>query len=215
MKKKIVGTVGVIFLVVMVGLTVWSRGIYQNSLPLVRLDLPRTGVLSFHYTAYGKVRATENGLWTDVLIPSEEITADFPFYRGDTVELTFPNEINSKTQGYIEAIDNAEEGIHVEVSFSRSSVQDGDSVTVELHKRSQEMENVLPSTAVHLDDSPYLWLVQEQQGPWGTEYIAVKKYIVLLADDGEKAAIAVAVDKPVVVASSEPLTEGQPIRFYP
>ena len=51
MKKKIVGTVGVIFLVVMVGLTVWSRGIYQNSLPLVRQELPRTGVLTFHYTA--------------------------------------------------------------------------------------------------------------------------------------------------------------------
>lgn len=215
MKKKILIAVGVLFLAVMAGLTVWSRSIYQNSLPLVRLEIPRTGSLHFQYDVYGTAREAEDGLRVQIELPAGETAGDFPFYRGDAAQLSFPNEANSSTQGRIEDVSYAEDGIRVDISFSRAAVQAGDSVAVTLQKQSRETEGLLPSAAVQADSDPYLWLVDEVRGPWGPEYVLVKKYVSVLADDGERVMLASSVDKPVVVAASAPLSDGQAVRFYP
>lgn len=216
MIKKITIMIGIAFLAAMVGFTVWSRSIYQNGLPVVKLDLPQADSFTFSFKGYGAAAVGGADGEVKIHIPKEEIKGDFPFYRDDSVDLTFPNERNAtKQQGKIRSITDTKDGVDVLVGFSPQNTQNGDSVVVEMKKQSKELSNVLPQAALYSDPAPYVWLVKETKGAWGPEYVAEKAYVSVLLDDGEKFATGSAVDKPVVVDASAPLQEGQAVRFYP
>lgn len=217
MKKKLIIAIGAVFLAVMAGLTIYSRTSYQNSLPLVTLDIPRTASLLFHFQATSTAQLLDEDTCTvDIHIPSEDLLGDFLFYRGDSAELTFPNVAGLSETGNIKQITYKEDGVDVRVTFPvHDGVLGGDSVVVTLKKTSRELDNVLPASVLRNDGSDYVWLVKEAQGPWGTEYVVTKKYVGLLASNGEQAALSTGISLPVVLTTDKPLTEGQAVRFYP
>ena len=217
MRKKIVIAIGVVFLAVMAGLTLYSRTVYQRNLPLVTLDIPRTASLSFCFQGTGTAQMSDGNTCTvNIHIPSETLLGDFLFYRGDGAELTFPNVAGLSETGKIEQITYKEDGVEIRITFpAQDNVLEGDSVVVTLKKRSRELNNVLPITALCSDGADYIWMVEETQGPWGTEYVVTKKYVSLLASDGEQVALSTVISLPVVLTTDKPLIEGQPVRFYP
>ncbi|MDR1131899.1 MAG: hypothetical protein LBL15_05730 [Oscillospiraceae bacterium] len=222
MKRKITLTVGAVFLVGMAVFTVIARNNYRTGLPVVELGLPFADKFIYDFKEYGAAHitdASEGGAYTvTVHISNDSLAGDFPFYRGDAVDLTFPNEQNSTPQqGIVQNLIYTADGIDVVVEFSNEGVQEGDGVIVAMHKKSGEYSPCLPRSAVHYDaeNLPYVYLVAESPGPWGREYTVARRQVSVLLDDGDKVALAGALDKPVVLSSSAPLQDGQSVRFYP
>lgn len=216
MGKKIAVWVGAVFFVFMAALTVWARISYQNSLPIVGMDVPRAGALSFQYTAFGTARSADRGFTVKVEFPAESVQGEFPFYRDDTVTLTFPNLSGAAADGVIERVDRTDAEISVTVFFSQAETLAGDSVQVDLSKQSRQLDSLLPAAALYQDNvGSFIWLVDEAQGAWGKEYVVEKKYVSVQMSDGTNFFLTSAVDKPVVVSTTRPLFDGQAVRFYP
>lgn len=213
MKKKIVLTVGVLFLAAMAAVTLAARNRYQLSLPLVAIDIPRSASVLVCHEAGGLVETGENGVCeTTITVALESWRGAFPFFRGDEVTVGLPY---GWTQGEIDRFMMTESAIEVTVRFPADGVEPGDSVVVTMEKQTREVPAVLPLAALQSDGSFFVWLVEETPGPWGDEYTVRKEYVEIWYLGVEQVALKEPISLPVVLSADGYLTEGQAVRFYP
>ena len=91
----------------------------------------------------------------------------------------------------------------------------GETARLILEKESPETPAVLPLDALQNDGRPYVWLVEEVPGPWGSEYMVKKEYVDVWYLGVRQVALSSEIGLPVVRSAERPLTDGQTVRFDP
>lgn len=225
MKKKITIGVLVLFFIVIIGVTIWSRTSYQKSLPQVTLVLPVKDSFTFHYTKYGEasIYALADERFTHqvvVEITKGELTSEFLWSRDEAVTISFSAEKQGSGEMTATIVDVKENEVSysVVVGFNRSDTIVGDSVVVEFLKSTNEVDQVVPIQTIYdLDsDFPYVLVVKEVKGPWGKEYVVNKENVAVIMQDYSKAYITgYRGQYPIILSTDSFLMEGMKVRFYP
>ncbi|MBB6670086.1 efflux RND transporter periplasmic adaptor subunit [Cohnella nanjingensis] len=109
------------------------------------------------------------------------------------------------------------EMVQVQVSMHDKSLRAGNRVQVELTQSAGGDTFVLSRKAVHQDRNGfYVFTAQSRPGPLGNQFYASKNYVTVIGEDDQRTAIAQELwneDAEIIVESSEPLMDGQRIRF--
>lgn len=111
----------------------------------------------------------------------------------------------------------ADNGMILHVRLQDKSLRAGARVQVQMTQRNDGHSFVLSSKAVHQDRNGfYVFTVQSKPGQLGNHFFAVKNIVTVTGKDDLRTAIASEFwdeDVSVIVESSEPLEDGQRIRF--
>jgi hypothetical protein len=224
--RRIYLILGILFVVLVAGCTIYSRTVYQYSLPRVELGVSRNGTFSYareEKTTVDVGNAAPEGYayGVTVTMPLETLnTKNFYMYEGDKVEVEFPSMSRSRLEGTVTSIHYEEEAVIMQVGFNTErELAQGDDAVVSINKETAPMACIVPSTALQedIDGKSYVFLVKEEDGPWGEDYVLKKEYVDVWAST----ATEVSFEKlenftlPVVINSDQLLSEGMKVRFYP
>lgn len=208
---------GVIFLLFVVGCTIYSRTYYQWNLPKVEIMAPRSGTLMLGRYDIRSISKQEEGSrdFTHSTQISLPLTANY-FFVDDEAEVTLTGVRNSTRKGYVTSITNTEENIVLTIGFHAENFADGESVDVSIMKETILLSSIMPKSALHEDDKgAYLFVVMKEQGAWGREYVVKRMDVAVWASTEQEFSVSSNVEYPVVFASDSKLVDGQRVRFYP
>ena len=75
---------------------------------------------------------------------------------------------------------------------------------------------VLPTSAIMSNGRDYVFILMEQNGPMGREFVVARENVVVLDRWRNRVAVEINVGRwPVVFGSDRELSEGMSVRFYP
>lgn len=209
--------IGIIFLLFVVGCTIYSRTYYQWNLPKVEIMAPRSGTLLLGQYDVRSVSKKEEGSSgfthsTQILLP---LTVNY-FYVDDEAEVTLTGIRNSTRGGRVTSITNTKENLVLTIGFHAENFADGESVDVSIMKETNLLSNIMPKSALHEDDKgAYLFVVMKEQGAWGREYVVRRMDVTVWVSTEQEFSVNSTIEYPVVFASDSNLADGQRVRFYP
>jgi len=162
-------------------------------------------------------------IFVSVYITAEEIVETgaqrFFMYEEDEVKAEFPARRRSETVGMVTSIVFHGDDVTLRVGLNSLEAHPGEAVNLAVIKQTITGECVIPIQALHedYDGSNFVYLVYEEQGPWGKEYVAVKTPVTLRQGSDIYHAV---IDRrntfpaPLIVSSDKPVRDGTKVRFY-
>ncbi|TVY04281.1 efflux RND transporter periplasmic adaptor subunit [Cohnella terricola] len=111
----------------------------------------------------------------------------------------------------------AKEMVQVQIRITDKSLRAGNRVQVELTQSAGGDTLILSRKAVHQDRNGfYVFAVQSRPGPLGNQFYVSKNYVTVIGEDDQSTAIAQEFwleETEIIVESSEPLEDGQRVRY--
>lgn len=182
---------------------------------------------------------TEKGFRFDIQVPAD-LTAEFT--EGDSLKVRVLGKSSRIVQGQIMKIETgntrnerdmptdgsqssspylgdlpARESNRLLVSLLDESLREGDRVQVELSKTVGDDAFITSSKAVRQDrNGAYVFTLESRSGPLGNVYYAAKRFVTVSGENDQRTAINSDFwnqEVKVIVESSEPLEDGQRVRY--
>ncbi|MDR2654487.1 MAG: hypothetical protein LBC56_00215 [Oscillospiraceae bacterium] len=225
--KKIVKIIGVVFILWFFLIILYSRTIYQQNLPLVKMAVPESGkfekvIQSNSVVELGDNRSKIKGYnyMSNLVLTPEDMGSDtFFIYAGDAVEVEVPSERFGNTKGEVILVLPDGNNTKLTIGFNFEGLLGGEAVNINIRKVSSHLSFILPKNAVFTDaenGKDFIYLVKEKDGAWGKEYYLSLQNTEIIAEDANKVALSelIQIKYPVVISSDKELYDGCVVRFY-
>ncbi|RAP76330.1 efflux RND transporter periplasmic adaptor subunit [Paenibacillus montanisoli] len=125
-------------------------------------------------------------------------------------------ETETKLEGIVTGIENKETQMNIVVAVRNESLRGGEQARLDLRFVSADTGGILvPSSAIHKEgEATYVYVVEERKGPLG-DTSHVGKMLIKTGDSNEFETVVlqgIFPDSPVILASSDPVTDGERVR---
>ena len=226
----------IVFIIVLVASTIYSRGFAERQKPLVQLTAFESRVVTWVYESHGTVELADEEFqdrfeWmlVDVIVPREAYIYDmddFMMVRGWPVEFKL-DSVGYNWSGTIVMRGETDGDINLTIGFNRMRVDpalgEGARVFLEFELHPSTTQFLLPDYAIHVDPFTkelYIYLVSRQDGIWGREFVVTRQNVQLgipgrigfmtniFFIGSEYAGL------PIVVSSDKPLYDGAVVRLF-
>jgi hypothetical protein len=219
--------IGAVYFLLVITATVYSITIYQHNLAKAYLTHARSGTIFYSQIKTGALEKSnaisefmDYAYVVNLFFAESSIPRTF-IQEGSQLEVELSEIQGSTVTGEIIHKEDAkdESGTTVSVGFSMlGTYYGGESVNVMFKGESPSYACVIPRKAVNtsFDGRHYINLVQEEDGPWGKQFVIKQYYINIwpFEEDVEEVSIFPNnLSYPMVGSSNGPLFEGQVVQL--
>ena len=182
MKRKIIISIFVVFLISMYILTFIQRFFESNNVATVEISTIERKTLKYEIKGKGIVKGNK-------IIGQIDYSKDEIIQIGDEVEVFLGNQ---KQKVKIEELsyDTKEQRYNIKTECPKSNYEEGKQVKI-LYEGESISYICVKKEAVHKEKNGvyYVYLAKEKKGLWGNELVSQKKYISVVDEDNNYLAI--------------------------
>ena len=213
-EKKNISTIiyiaiGCLFLALLIAATIYSQTVYVNRLPLVDVYIVEDGSIDFTYNTAGIMESGNLIVSLDFAINHMDQLLLAAIPPGSEATLTSDTRVSN---GTVTAILPSTGGVHgaiIEITPDEPVFQDGEIVDVDIYCEGVRLDlPIVPISALvrteNQQSTQYnIYLLDMEDGPWGSKNVVVQKRGAIAWPEVENAEyvflIGVEIDKPVVL----------------
>lgn len=172
-------------------------------------------------------RAEQNTIVAAVLPAGQKLYLEVPLEASDAEAITETADVQILSPSYLTQTSLILRDIQNDISSSENrklvtfciegdEVSIGQPLTVEMNKRSEEYELVVPNAAIRKDkNGTYVLKVIQESSSLGNRYYAEQVYVEVLNQDEKQTAVSGALygDEYLITESNRPIEDGQQVRL--